>query len=59
MTEGLPLNPALTATPKKAAAEIYKAYKNKKNVAYVLPIWAIIMMIIRNIPEFIFKKLKL
>jgi len=59
MTEGLPLNPALTATPKKAAAGIYKAYKNKKDVAYVLPIWAIIMMIIRNIPEFIFKKLKL
>jgi len=56
MTEGLPLNPALTATPKKAAEGIYKAYKNKKDVAYVLPI---IMMIIRNIPEFIFKKLKL
>ena len=46
MTEGLPLNPALTATPKKAAEGIYKAYKNKKDVAYVLPIWAIIMMII-------------
>jgi len=28
-------------------------------VAYVLPIWWIIMLIIRNIPEFIFKKLKL
>lgn len=59
MTEGLPLNPKLTATPKQAAACIYKAYKNRKNVAYVLPVWGIIMMIIRNIPEFIFKKLKL
>ncbi|WP_379968866.1 SDR family NAD(P)-dependent oxidoreductase [Epilithonimonas sp. UC225_85] len=59
MTEGLPLNPTLTASPKKAAEGIYKAYKNKKDVAYVLPIWAVIMMIIRNIPEFIFKKLKL
>ena len=59
MTEGLPLNPALNASPKKAAAAIYKAFKNKKDVAYVLPIWAIIMLIIRNIPEFIFKKLKL
>ena len=59
MTEGLPLNPALTASPKKAAEGIYKAFKNKNNVAYVLPIWAIIMLIIRNIPEFIFKKLKL
>ncbi len=59
MTEGLPLNPKLTATPKQAAESIYKAYKKQKNVAYVLPIWWLIMLIIRNIPEFIFKKLKL
>ncbi len=59
MTEGLPLNPKLTATPKQAANSIYKAYKSRKNVAYVLPIWEIIMLIIRNIPEFIFKKMKL
>ena len=58
MTEGLPLNPKLTATPKQAAESIYKAYKSQKNVAYVLPIWSIIMLIIKNIPEFIFKKLK-
>ncbi len=59
MTEGLPLNPSLTATPKQAANIIYKAYKDKKNVAYVLPVWQMIMLIIRNIPEFIFKKMKL
>lgn len=59
MTEGLPLNPKLTATPKQAAECIYKAFKKQKNVVYVLPIWGIIMLIIRNIPEFIFKKLKL
>ncbi|KEY20013.1 SDR family NAD(P)-dependent oxidoreductase [Kaistella antarctica] len=59
MTEGLPLNPKLTASPKQAADGIYKAYKQKKNVAYVLPVWRIIMLIIKNIPEFIFKKLKL
>ncbi len=59
MTEGLPLNPKLTASPKQAAERIYKAYKSGKNVLYVLPIWAIIMLIIRNIPEFIFKKLKM
>ena len=59
MTEGLPLNPKLTATPKQAAESIYKAFKSQKNVAYVLPIWSIIMLIIKNIPEFIFKKLKL
>ena len=59
MTEGLPLNPKLTATPKQAAEAIYKAYKNGRNTAYILPIWALIMLIIRNIPEFIFKILKL
>ncbi|WP_027377458.1 SDR family NAD(P)-dependent oxidoreductase [Kaistella palustris] len=59
MTEGLPLNPKLTASPVQAADAIYKAYKRKKNVAYVLPVWAVIMLVIRNIPEFIFKKMKL
>jgi short-subunit dehydrogenase len=59
MTEGLPLNPKLTATPKQAADCIYKAFKKQNNTAYVLPIWGVIMMVIRNIPEFIFKKLKL
>lgn len=59
MTEGLPLNPALTATPKQAANAIYRAFVARKNVAYVLPIWYLIMLIIKNIPEFIFKKLKL
>jgi short-subunit dehydrogenase len=59
MTEGLPLNPKLTAKPKQAAEYIYKAYKKQKNVVYVLPIWRLIMLIIQHIPEFIFKKLKL
>jgi decaprenylphospho-beta-D-erythro-pentofuranosid-2-ulose 2-reductase len=59
MTEGLPLNPKLTATPKQAAECIYRAFKKQKNVTYVLPVWGVIMLIIRNIPEFIFKKLKL
>lgn len=59
MTEGLPLNPKLTAKPKQAAEYIYKAYKKQKNVAYVLPIWRFIMLIIQHIPEFVFKKLKL
>ncbi|MGZ5197773.1 MAG: SDR family NAD(P)-dependent oxidoreductase, partial [Kaistella sp.] len=41
------------------AEGIYKAYKNKRNTVYVLPVWRIIMLIIKNIPEFVFKKLKL
>ncbi len=59
MTEGLPLNPVLTASPQQAADTIYKAFQHRRNVVYVLPIWRIIMLIITLIPEFIFKKLKL
>lgn len=59
MTEGLPLNPKLTATPKQVATAIFKAYKKQKNEIYVLPIWRLIMLIIQHIPEFIFKKMKL
>ena len=59
MTEGLPLNPVLTVTPSRAAANIYTAYRNKRNVIYVLPVWRLIMFVIKNIPEFIFVKLKL
>ncbi|MBP0612641.1 SDR family NAD(P)-dependent oxidoreductase [Chryseobacterium sp. cx-311] len=59
MTEGLPLNPVLTVTPAKAAKYIFRAYKKQQNVVYVLPVWRIIMFIIRHIPEFIFIKLKL
>ncbi len=59
MTEGLPLPAPVTATPEKVASLIYKAAQKKKNSIYVLPIWAPIMLIIKNIPEFIFKKLKL
>ena len=59
MTEGLPLSPKLTANPDQAAECIFKAYKKRKNTVYVLPVWGLIMLIIRNIPEFIFKKLKL
>lgn len=59
MTEGLPLNPALTVTPPRAAEYIYKAYRKKQNVIYVLPVWRLIMLVVKNIPEFIFVKLKL
>ncbi len=59
MTEGLALNPKLTASPKQAAKLIVKAFQKQKNIVYVLPIWWAIMTIIKNIPEFIFKKLKL
>lgn len=59
MTEGLNLPKPLTAQPAEAAKAIYRAYRRRKNVVYVKGIWAFIMLVIRNIPEFIFKRMKL
>jgi short-subunit dehydrogenase len=49
----------LTADPIQVANAIYKGMLRKKNTVYVKPIWRYIMMIIRSIPELIFKKLNL
>jgi short-subunit dehydrogenase len=59
MTEGLKLPKPLTAEPAHLSKAIFKAVKKKRDVIYVLPVWGLIMLIIRNIPEGIFKKLKL
>lgn len=59
---------ALTATMKQgplfvpaevAAESIVKAIESKKSVAYVPWFWCWIMLVIRCIPEFIFKRLKI
>ncbi|MBE2247554.1 MAG: SDR family oxidoreductase [Candidatus Competibacteraceae bacterium] len=59
MTEGMPLNPKLTANPEQVARSIYAAGEKKKNTLYVLWMWKYIMCMIRNIPESVFKKMKL
>ncbi len=59
MIEGLKTPAPLTALPDTVATQIFKAGRKKKNIVYVLPIWWLIMLIIRMIPESIFKKLKL
>lgn len=59
MTEGLTLPPLLTAQPDEVAKDIFSGATAKKNVIYTKWFWRYIMFIIRNIPEFIFKKLKL
>jgi decaprenylphospho-beta-D-erythro-pentofuranosid-2-ulose 2-reductase len=59
MTEGLPLPAPLTASPEKVAQDIFKAWKKKKNVLYTKWMWRWIMAIIRSIPEWKFKKMKL
>lgn len=59
MTEGLPLPKPLTSTPEEVAAMIYKGFSKRKNTIYVKWFWRYIMLIIKNIPEFQFKKMKL
>ncbi len=49
----------LVAPPAKVADDIVRAYEKKKNVLYTPFFWRWIMLIIRSIPERIFKKLKL
>ncbi|WP_040727930.1 SDR family oxidoreductase [Thiomicrorhabdus sp. Kp2] len=50
---------ALWAQPEQVANSIIKAINNNRNTLYTPWFWWGIMFIIRNIPEFIFKKLKL
>jgi len=59
MTWGLPLPGALVASPERAAREIHAAILRGKDIAYVPWFWRYIMMIIRAIPEWQFKKMKL
>jgi len=59
MTEGLKLPKPITAKPEQVAKSIVKAVNAKSNVIYTLWMWRWIMLIIKNIPEGVFKKLKL
>lgn len=59
MTFGLDLPKPITAQPQQVAKAIYKASHKKQNIVYSLWVWRWIMCIIKNIPEFIFKRLKM
>lgn len=59
MTEGMDLPARLTAQPSEVADAIARAVERKKDVIYVRPIWRLIMLIIRNIPEWIFKGMRI
>jgi len=59
MTKNLDLPPRLTVKPFELAKIVFNAYKKKKNIVYIGKIWFLIMMLIRSIPESIFKLMKL
>jgi short-subunit dehydrogenase len=56
MTEGKNLPRAVTAQPDEVAQAIWRGVSKQKDQIYVRPIWAVIMFIIRSLPESFFKK---
>jgi hypothetical protein len=59
MTEGLDLPEKLTAHPEAVAKDIFVAQQKGKDVLYTKSIWRLVMLIIKHIPEGIFKKLSI
>ncbi len=59
MTEGMDLPGALTLEPEDVARDIYRAQQKKRNICYTGWYWRWIMLIIRTIPESVFKRLSL
>ncbi|MDQ1264432.1 MAG: hypothetical protein QG559_1433 [Campylobacterota bacterium] len=59
MTQHLELPKNLTAQPEDVAQDIFDAQQNGRNVLYTKPIWFLIMLIIKHIPEFLFKKMSI
>jgi decaprenylphospho-beta-D-erythro-pentofuranosid-2-ulose 2-reductase len=59
MTESQPLPGLITSTPAQVADIVYNSYLKKKNIIYVKWFWRYIMLIIKGIPEFQFKKMNL
>ncbi|WP_372847159.1 SDR family oxidoreductase [Pontiella sp.] len=59
MTENMDLPAALTASPEQVADAVYKGVQKGSNTIYVLWMWRFIMLVIRHIPECVFKKMGL
>ncbi|KAJ54135.1 short-chain dehydrogenase [Actibacterium mucosum KCTC 23349] len=59
MTAGMDLPAKLTAEPDELGTAVLNAVRKGRNDIYVRRIWWLVMLIIRNIPEMVFKKLSL
>lgn len=59
MIIGIDTPPIVTASPEKVAHVIVNAVEKKRDVVYVLWIWRWIMLLIKLIPETLFKRLNL
>lgn len=56
MTAGVQ-NPLFAISAERAAADIYKAIRRRKQVIYTAPIWRLVMFVVRNIPSVIFRRM--
>ncbi len=59
MTKGMELPERLTAQPEEVADDIYEAQQKGKNVLYTKWMWRWIMLIIKTIPEFLFRRMSI
>ncbi|MEY9755824.1 SDR family oxidoreductase [Bradyrhizobium yuanmingense] len=58
MTEGMKLIGPLTVEAPVVGAEILRAVESKTDIVYVSGRWRLVMLIIKTLPEAVFKKLK-
>lgn len=59
MTDGMNLPAKLTAQPCEVADAIARSVTQRKDFIYVRPVWRMIMLVFRNIPEKIFKRMNI
>ncbi len=59
MTQDLDLPEKLTAQPEDVANDIFNAQQKGRNILYTKSIWQLVMLIIKHIPEFMFKKMSI
>lgn len=56
MTKNMALPPSLSVKPDQVAKDIFNAQQKGKNILYTKPIWRWIMLFIKMIPEWLFKR---
>ena len=44
-------------SPERAAADINRAIRRRKQEIYTAPIWRLVMLVVRNIPSFLFRRM--
>lgn len=58
MTEAMQLPALLTATPDEVAVAVDRAVRRRRDVVYVRRIWRVISLVLRVVPEPLFKRMR-